>query len=208
MAEHAPAKEKTPDALDEIAGAWGGKPDAVLLMRQLDDDRTQIRFPKLRWAKRGRRPAILLAFDPDTEAFSYLGEETEEDRDYLGEITGLLADGTWRTVKEIATKRDKGGIGANDETVRQLLDTHPDMFEARTGDAAKALGRSSRATLWQLHSGRNAVDAVDDSRASGDVGSHYCNGTTPLEDVVPVEVVDDPGGTTEPGAVDAGARAT
>src|SRR5262249_2130836 len=65
-----PRKEETKEALNEIAGAWGGKPDAVLLLNQLDDDRSRLRFPKLRWAKRGRRPAILLAFDADTETFS------------------------------------------------------------------------------------------------------------------------------------------
>ena len=202
-----PRKEKTTDALDEIAGAWGGKPDAVLLMKQLDDDRTQIRFPKLRWAKRGRRPAILLAFDPDTEAFSYLGEESEEERNYLAEIvellekTGKRPGGGWLTTREIAAKRDRGGIGASAATIKAVLEEHPDVFESRTGDAAQTLGRSARATVWQLHSECNSVDAVDDSRASGDVGSHYCNGTTPIEDVVPGEVVDDPAGTTEPGAV-------
>jgi hypothetical protein len=74
-----PRKEETKEALNEIAGAWGGKPDTVLLMTRLDGDRTRIRFPKLRWAKRGTRPPILLDFDPETESFSYLGEERAEE---------------------------------------------------------------------------------------------------------------------------------
>jgi putative DNA primase/helicase len=148
-----PRKEKTQEALDEIAGAWGGKPDAVLLMRMLDDDRTQIRFPKLRWAKRGRRPSILLAFDPETEAFTYLGEESEVDRDYRAEIADLLADGKWRVVKEIAAPQDKSGIGASVDTVKKVLEEHPDVFEARTGEAARALNRSLKATVWQLAGG-------------------------------------------------------
>lgn len=27
---------------------------------------------------------------------------------------------------------------------------HPDVFESRTGEAAKAVGRSAQATVWQL----------------------------------------------------------
>ena len=81
-----PRKEETKEALNEIAGAWGGKPDSVLLLRMLDDDRTQLRFPKLRWAKRGKRPTILLAFDPDTEAFTLPRRGAEDERDYLAEI--------------------------------------------------------------------------------------------------------------------------
>jgi hypothetical protein len=145
-----PRKEETKEALDEIAGAWGGKPDTVLLLNMLDDDRSRIRFPKIRWAKRGKRPAVLLAFDADTETFAFLGEEDGAERDYLVEITALLSDGTWRTAKEIAAKQDAGGIGSHDTTVKQILETHPDTFESRTKDAAKALGRHFNATVWQL----------------------------------------------------------
>jgi hypothetical protein len=144
-----PRKAETKEALDEISGAWGGKPDSVLLLRMLRDNRAQIRFPKLRWAKRGTRPAILLAFDPDTGAFSYLGEESEEERDYFAEIAGLLGDGRWRTPKEIAAPAP-GGIGANVDTVKAVLLERPDVFKSRTGDEAKAVGRSKQATVWQL----------------------------------------------------------
>ena len=92
-----PRKEETKEALNEIAGAWGGKPDSVFLLRMLEDDRTQLRQPKLRWARRGKGPTLLFAFDPDTEAFSYIGEQSEDERDYLAEIRALLADGAWRT---------------------------------------------------------------------------------------------------------------
>jgi hypothetical protein len=142
-----PRKEETKEALNEISGAWGGKPDAVLLLRMLEDDRTQVRFPKLRWAKRGKRPSILLGFDPETEAFTYLGEESEEERDYLAEIRAMLEDTPWRTAKEIAAPKSSGGIGASEEIVKKVLSEHPDVFESRTGDEAKALGRSSRATV-------------------------------------------------------------
>jgi putative DNA primase/helicase len=145
-----PRKEETKEALNEISGAWGGKPDSVLLLRMLSDDRTQVRFPKLRWTKRGKRPTILLAFDPDTEAFSYIGEESEEERDYLAEITALLDDRRWRIAKEIAMPKGRGGIGANVDTIKDVLAEHPDVFESRTGEAAQKLGRSAQATVWQL----------------------------------------------------------
>lgn len=145
-----PRKEETKEALNEIAGAWGGKPDSVLLLRMLADDRTQVRFPKLRWAKRGKRLPMLLKFDPETEAFTYLGEESEEERDYLAEIGALLDDGKWRTPKEIAAKPGDAGIGANVDRVKKELSEHPDVFMSRTGEEAKAVGRSSTATIWSL----------------------------------------------------------
>jgi hypothetical protein len=157
-----PRKEETKEALNEISGAWGGKPDSVLLLRMLADDRTQIRFPKLRWTKRGKRPSILLAFDPDTEAFAYLGEESEEERDYLAEITALLGDGRWRIAKEIAATKANGGIGANVDTIKKVLEEHPDVFESRTGEAAQKVGRSALATVWQLR------DADEDASSSAD----------------------------------------
>ena len=56
----------------------------------------------------------------------------------------------WRLVKEIAAPVAAGGIGANDKIVKKVLEEHPDVFESRTEDEAKALGRKSTATVWQL----------------------------------------------------------
>jgi AAA domain len=147
-----PRKEETREAIDEIAGAWGGKPDTIMLLDLLPDDRSRIRFPKIRWAKRGRRPSILLAYDADTATFSYLCDEDEEERVYEGEISKLLADGKWRTAKEIgAPKKEKdGGVGAGETTIKKTLAEHPDLFVSRTGAEAAAVGRSKLATVWQL----------------------------------------------------------
>jgi hypothetical protein len=153
-----PRKEETKEAINEIAGAWGGKPDAIMLLKMLADDRTQVRFPKLRWAKRGKRPAILLAFDAETEAFTYIGEESEVERDYLADVTKLLDDGKWRTYTEVAASRDSGGIGASDKTIKSLLEEHPERFESRTGDAAREVGRHANATVWSLRSTENQDD--------------------------------------------------
>lgn len=164
-----PRKEKTNDELDEIAGAWGGKPDSVFLLRRLAGDRMQLRQPKLRWAKRGRGPTLLFDFDADEERFTYLGEESDEERDYPAEVKALLADGKWRTAKEISTTKTpkapkaKPGIGANVDIVKAVLEEHPDEFESRTGDAAKALGRSASATVWQLRAAEaDVLDATED----------------------------------------------
>jgi hypothetical protein len=157
-----PRKEETKEALNEIAGAWGGKPDSVLLLRMLEDDRTQVRFPKLRWTKRGTRPPILLAFDADTEAFTFLGEQSEEKRDYLREVFAFLQTTPWQTATAIAAPARSGGIGANDATVKKQLDEHPDIFESRTGEEAVALGRKANATLWGLR-----PDAAEKLAAGG-----------------------------------------
>jgi len=42
------------------------------------------------------------------------------------------------------------GIGANVDIVKAVLEGEPDVFESRTGDAAKEIGRSASATVWQL----------------------------------------------------------
>lgn len=147
-----PRKEETREAIDEIAGAWGGKPDTIMLLDLLPDDRSRIRFPKIRWAMRGRRPSILLSYAADTATFSYLGEESEEERDYAAEMAALLADGKWRTVKEIAAPQgaDEPGIGASETMVKEALAEHPDRFVSRTGAEAVEVGRSPAATVWQL----------------------------------------------------------
>jgi hypothetical protein len=160
-----PRKEETKEALNEISGAWGGKPDAVLLLKLLAGDRSQLRFPKLRWAKRGTRPTILLGFDPESESFTYLAEEEEERREYRAEIVALLGDGGWRTVREIGCPKKDGGAGINYDIAKAELEGAPEIFESRTGEAAKALGRSSNATVWQLRGVSQPGGDTRDTRA-------------------------------------------
>jgi len=91
-----------------------------------------------------------LGFDPDTESFSVVHEEDEEERDHDAEILELLTDGCWRTPKEVAAPAEKGGIGANVDLVKDRLAKRPDLFVSRTGEAAEALDRHPTATIWQL----------------------------------------------------------
>ena len=162
-----PRKAESREALDEVSGAWGGKPDTVFLLRMLDDDRTQIRQPKLRWARRGKGPTLLFKFDPDMEAFTFIGEQSEEERDYFAEVRGLLTDGAWRTPKEISAPKEREGIGANIDTVKAILEQNPDTFESRSGEAAKEVGRSKQATVWQLRP--KEADEGETSSSSSEV---------------------------------------
>jgi hypothetical protein len=139
----------------------------MLRLDVLAGDRARLSFPKIRWSRRGRRPALILAFDSTTESYTVVGEEGEE-RDYVAEIAALLADGVWRITKEIAAPkkpkkdRDKPGVGANVDTVKATLEQNPELFESRTGKAAVALGRSARATVWQLRTqGPESVESVE-----------------------------------------------
>jgi hypothetical protein len=121
----------------------------MLMLEKRDGNRARLSFPKIRWSRRGTRPAYILAFDTDTESFTVAHEEADEERDYIAEVAQLLADGTWRTPKEIAAPK-ADGIGANVDTVKGILESNPDRFESRTGEAAKAVGRYATATVWQI----------------------------------------------------------
>ena len=147
-----PRKEETKDELDEIAGAWGGKPDTVLRLDRKEGNRSRLSFPKVRWSRRGSRPAYILAFDPERESFTVAHEEQDEERDYLAEVAELLGDGEWRTVKEVMAPKPSG-IGASENVVKFALDSNPDLFVSRTGEDAKAVGRHPSASVWQLVGG-------------------------------------------------------
>jgi hypothetical protein len=147
---HHPRKEGAAEEIDEAGGAWGGKPDTMLRLERKEANRARLSFPKVRWSRRGTRPAYILAFDPETESFSVAHEEEDEERDYLSEVEELLADRRWRTLTEIAAPAADGGIGASAKAIRSLLEASPDRFASRSGTAAKAVGRHASATVWQL----------------------------------------------------------
>jgi hypothetical protein len=151
---HHPLKERggeAPDELDQASGAWGGRPDTMLRLVQESGNRARLSFPKVRWGGVAKRGAYILAFDPDAEGFEVVAIEDGQERDLLAEIKLLLADGIWRTAREIAApKKPKKegaltGIGANDQTVKKILENNPDAFTSCNG---KDLGRSSKATFW------------------------------------------------------------
>src|SRR5262249_7247066 len=112
---------------------------------------------KARWASEWHQKTLKLAWAPG-DSF-----RLEGDRDYLAEIKEFLGNQSWRSAKEVAGAVDfsQPGIGAGEATVRELLTKHPDVFDVRTGDAAKEPGRSPKATIYALRQAQRSVDAVD-----------------------------------------------
>lgn len=172
---HHGRKQEADDELDEISGAWGGRSDTMMRLDKLAGDRGRLSFPKIRWSRRGTRPALILGFDSQTQSFAVVGEEGPEERDYVAEVEELLAASRdrWMTPKEIAAPKDKAGIGAQVDTVRRLLEADPARFEQRTGDAAKLVGRHPSATVWQVTSASRSPGSPCDLqglRPGGDLG--------------------------------------
>jgi hypothetical protein len=147
------------DELEQIAGEWAPHADVVMMLKKLGDNRARLSFPKPpRWARGTPQPQIL-GFDPATEMFTFLAFDTgdADERDYLAEITEFLAGRqqlepkeAWRTAREIGASEEKGGIAAGRDRVEEVFENHPDRFTSRTGAAAKEVGRSPNATVWQL----------------------------------------------------------
>lgn len=159
---HHSRKESGDDELDEVSGAWGGRPDTMLKLDKLEGNRSRLSFPKIRWSHRGTRPALILAFEPESGSFTVAHEEQSGERGYTTEIEELLEDGEWRTAKEISAKQDSPnpGIGANVDRIKTELENHPDVFVSRSG---KDVGRSANATVWSL---TRASESLESDRVS------------------------------------------
>ncbi len=136
-----------------VSGAWEGAGDTLLHVQKAGNGHTIVFVQKARWDSQRHGKTLQLEW---TEGECY---RLEGERDYLAEILSLLSDGQWRTTKAIAAREDEGGIGAGEKAIKATLDAHPERFESRTGDDAKAVGRHPSATLWQVRSGSNAPDA-------------------------------------------------
>jgi hypothetical protein len=139
-----------------VSGAWEGSGDTLLHVRSGGNGHTVLHVQKARWdAERHGKPLKLAWADGE-------GFELEGDRDLLAEVEAFLAERPWVTVREICAAKtaDPPGIGARETAVRSLLEGDPERFESRTGDDAKALGRSPRAVLWNCARGSGAVGAV------------------------------------------------
>jgi hypothetical protein len=138
-----------------VSGAWEGAGDTLLHVQPAGNGHTVMFVQKARWDSRRHSTTLKLAW---TEGEGF---DLEGDRNYFVEIVKMLIEAVeWRTAKDIAAPKDKGGIGANEDTVREILDENPSRFESRTGKAAQEVGRSTRATVWQLRQGSDAVDSV------------------------------------------------
>jgi hypothetical protein len=163
-----------------VSGAWEGAGDTLLHVKEAGNGHTLVYVEKARWDTKRHHTTFKLAW-ADGEGF-----RPDDERDLLTEIVMLLTDCEWRTAGEIADRK-KGGIGANLDAVKELLEAHPDRFKSRTGEAAKALGRSAKAVLWALTQAPELVESVTDSlweEGRTDSGSLSLKGETPEKESV------------------------
>jgi hypothetical protein len=143
---HHPRTRSDPgeDELERIAGAWPPHADLILLLKKLDGDRARLSFPKTRWTK-GQRPASILAFDPETETFTYVGDDVPVDRDLVAELVELMqADGEWRTITDLRASKAKGGVGARQEAIKEAL--ADERFEHADGET---IGKSKGISYYR-----------------------------------------------------------
>jgi hypothetical protein len=153
----------------KVSGAWEGSGDTLVHVQSGGNGHTIVFFQKARWAPEHHRKTLKLAWAAGE------GFEVEAlERDYKAVVVELRGDRRWLTIAEIAapTTDDPPGIGAGEKTVKAIVEGDPDLFESRTGDAARALGRSPNAVLWSLRSASNGVDrdTLFSTAPSGDEG--------------------------------------
>jgi hypothetical protein len=128
-----------------ISGAFEGVCDTLLHATVHQRGQTTLEVEKARWASSWHRRTLKLAWI-EGEGFEVV---EEEERDLDAEIVDYLNAEGWRTAREIALKKE-GGIGAKREAVEARLQARRDLFESRTGPAAREVDRHPNATVWGL----------------------------------------------------------
>lgn len=91
-----------------VSGAWEGAGDTLLHVQAAGNGHTIVFVQKARWDSERHGKTLHLAW---TEGEGF---QLEGDRNYLDEITELLEEREWRTVKQISAPEDEGGIGAGE----------------------------------------------------------------------------------------------
>ena len=120
----------------DVSGAWTGALDTMLHVQNAGNGHTIVYVKKARWDSSRHGTTLNLAWE-GVDGFGLEG-----DRDYLADVTTFLEGDKWLSIREIAQ-----GIEAGEQTVKPILTDNPGRFELRSGDAAKALGRSPNAKL-------------------------------------------------------------
>ncbi len=146
--------------LERIAGAWPPHADVILLLQKIGNGWARLSFPKARWA-RGERPGSILAFDSETESFTYARDDEPEERDYVAELAALMVNSEWWTVTALRKKKDDGGMGADPEPIKQALSD--DRFESVSGDE---IGKRKDATYYLLRQASSGADDGHDASSS------------------------------------------
>jgi hypothetical protein len=144
-----------------VSGAWEGAGDTLLHATVNARGKTTLRFQKLRWSSDWHKATLELDWT-EGEGFEPVRAAMEE-RDLGAEIEALLTARPHLTAKEIARPKEEGGVGANVGAVKKALEADPGRFRSRTGDEAKAVGRHSTATVWEVARGSESPESLDTS---------------------------------------------
>ena len=158
-AANAPAAFTIHDIFGSSAFLRGA--EIVLGLRRVSDGYSRLHFFKDRDGDLPTGTSWGLLFDRE---IGYRRDPNDGvTRDIPAELLALLADRKWRTLDEIRGKRDKGGIGADRETVRPILEalTLEGVLEYCVGPA----GRHPTAHCWKVADTRNATSATSPSSA-------------------------------------------
>jgi hypothetical protein len=163
-----------------VSGAWEGAGDTLIHVEARGNGKTRVTFQKARWSSEAHGTSIDLAWAAG-EGFRVT--EGREGRDLVAEIQTLLTRKPWLTSKEVAAPADKGGVGANTDTVKELLKERSDLFASRKGPE---LGRAANAVLWGLAQAAESVESAD-----GSLGTEAATDsrTRPKDESVSSEVV-------------------
>ena len=160
-----------------VSGAWEGAGDTLFHAEVHARGRTTLTVQKARWSSEWHKRSLELAW-MEGEGFEAI---EEEERDLMREIEEYLRDNPHHTAKEIAQPEKAGGIGANVDTVKGILEHNQDRFISRTGEAAKAVGRRAVATVWELTQAPSQYESHNSAGGDGDV----CDSTdSPLRESV------------------------
>ena len=123
-----------------VSGAWEGAGDTLLHVESRGNGYTAVRVEKARWASAAHDTTLDLAWT-DGEGF-----RVKEERDLFAEMVEAIDDDGWHTIDEIREL-----VGAGKTSVREIVEKEQaDRFEMRTGEDARALGRSPRSKLYRI----------------------------------------------------------
>jgi len=142
--------------IHDLAGSGAAVRGAeiIVAIERVSDGYSRLRFLKDRSGRLPVGEAWGLLFDRETD---YRRDPNDgKVRDIRAELLEVLADGGWRTVTELRRKKELGGIGADPETIRPVLDTLTveGLLEHRIGPP----GRQPSAKCWRVSSARHDTD--------------------------------------------------
>jgi hypothetical protein len=140
--------DNTEDEIEQLAGAWAPHADSILMLRKLGGNRARLSYPKTRWT-RGTVPAVILAFDAETETFSVVAADDDQTEKvtpdvYDERVLAWVTAHPWALTGEL----DAGVQGRATEVraARQRLEGAGRLVSI----PSRNLGRPGTGTRWNL----------------------------------------------------------